>query len=47
MPGAPSALLWPREWLIVLAWVVLGAILFSLSGRTMTESMIAEEPAER
>ncbi|WP_435077265.1 APC family permease [Halococcus sp. AFM35] len=42
MPGAPSALLWPREWMIVLAWVVLGAVLFGLSRRTTTETTIEE-----
>jgi amino acid transporter len=28
MPGSPSALVWPQEWLIVLAGAALGAILF-------------------
>ena len=32
LPGSPSALLWPQEWVIILGWVVLGAILF-LSAR--------------
>ena len=47
MPGAPSALLWPREWMIVLAWVVLGTVLFALSRRTTTETTIedAGQPA--
>jgi amino acid transporter len=47
MPGAPSALLWPREWAIVLAWVVLGAVLFGLSRRTSTDTAIedAGQPA--
>jgi APA family basic amino acid/polyamine antiporter len=27
LPGSPSALLWPEEWLIVLGWAVLGAVL--------------------
>jgi len=26
-PGSPAALVWPYEWLIVIAWVVLGAIM--------------------
>ncbi|MDD9890403.1 MAG: amino acid permease [Gammaproteobacteria bacterium] len=32
LPGSPSALLWPQEWVIILGWVALGAILF-LSAR--------------
>jgi amino acid transporter len=28
MPGSPSALIWPQEWLIVLAGATLGAVLF-------------------
>ncbi len=31
LPGSPSALLWPQEWGIVLAWALLGALLFALS----------------
>jgi hypothetical protein len=26
-PGSPAALVWPYEWLIVIAWVALGAIM--------------------
>ncbi len=26
MPGSPSALIWPNEWIIILAWIVLGAV---------------------
>ena len=28
MPGSPAALVWPYEWMIVLAWVLLGAVMF-------------------
>jgi amino acid transporter len=42
MPGAPSALLWPREWAIVVAWIVLGAVLFALSRRSTTETAMEE-----
>ena len=28
LPGSPAALIWPQEWGIVLAWIVLGGILF-------------------
>ena len=31
LPGSPAALVWPYEWMIVLGWVVLGAILYWLS----------------
>ncbi len=29
LPGSPSALLWPEEWIIVLAWAVLGLVFFT------------------
>lgn len=28
MPGSPSALLWPQEWIIIILWTLLGASLF-------------------
>lgn len=31
LPGGASALVWPYEWVMVLGWIVLGAVLFSLS----------------
>lgn len=31
MPGMPSALAWPYEWLIILFWAVLGGILYKIS----------------
>ncbi|MGP4105782.1 APC family permease [Virgibacillus sp. L01] len=31
MPGMPSALIWPYEWVIVGAWVILGIILYKFS----------------
>jgi APA family basic amino acid/polyamine antiporter len=31
LPSGPSALVWPYEWLIVLAWTMLGIGLFVLS----------------
>ena len=34
LPGSPGALLWPQEWVIVLAWVVLGGML-ALASRRM------------
>ena len=33
LPGSPAALLWPQEWVIVLAWVVLGGMLALASRR--------------
>ena len=33
MPGMPSALLWPYEWLIIISWSVLGVILYWFSMR--------------
>ncbi|MBL4582767.1 MAG: APC family permease [Gammaproteobacteria bacterium] len=31
LPGSPAALIWPQEWGIVLAWIILGGILYSFS----------------
>lgn len=31
MPGMPSALIWPYEWIIILLWAVLGVILYKIS----------------
>lgn len=31
MPGMPSALLWPYEWVIIISWVILGIILYNFS----------------
>ncbi len=28
LPGSPSALVWPHEWIVVLVWIALGAALF-------------------
>ena len=33
LPGSPSALIWPEEWIIVIIWVTLGFIGF-FHGRT-------------
>ncbi|WP_122090117.1 APC family permease [Halalkalicoccus subterraneus] len=33
LPGGPSALVWPYEWLMVLLWALLGVGLFALSPR--------------
>lgn len=39
MPGMPSALIWPYEWIIVLVWAILGVIFYKL---TVTKDSIAE-----
>src|SRR5699024_8464441 len=31
MPGMPSALVWPYEWIMILIWAVLGVILYKVS----------------
>ncbi|MFJ8261303.1 APC family permease [Rummeliibacillus sp. NPDC094406] len=31
MPGMPSALVWPYEWVIIIAWAAFGAILYKYS----------------
>ncbi len=35
LPGSPSALLWPQEWAIVIAWAVLGGILYYLAKKKL------------
>ena len=30
-PGSPAALVWPYEWLIVFAWIILGAIMLRIA----------------
>jgi APA family basic amino acid/polyamine antiporter len=31
MPGMPSALVWPYEWVIILVWAILGVVLYKVS----------------
>ncbi|MEN1967484.1 amino acid permease [Lentibacillus sp. N15] len=31
MPGMPSALIWPYEWLIIGVWIILGVILYKIA----------------
>ena len=33
LPGSPAALVWPQEWLLVVVWTVLGAVLFFRESR--------------
>ncbi|MBT6482304.1 MAG: APC family permease, partial [Gammaproteobacteria bacterium] len=37
LPGSPAALIWPHEWGIVLAWTVLGGILYGLARNSAGE----------
>lgn len=51
LPGAPAALLWPYEWLILLGWSLLGVMLlawarFTASGASVTEGLQPEAVAE-
>jgi APA family basic amino acid/polyamine antiporter len=41
LPGAPSALVWPKDWAIVLAWIALGLILVALTQRSVFSSDVA------
>lgn len=43
MPGAPSALVWPYEWVIVLGWFVLGAFFYAWTSGLL---VIKSDPAE-
>lgn len=31
MPGMPSALIWPYEWVIIIAWIILGFVFYLIS----------------
>lgn len=33
LPGSPSALVWPQEWAIVIAWSLLGGLMYRLARR--------------
>jgi membrane-associated phospholipid phosphatase len=54
LPGSPSALVWPQEWLIVLIWAALGAVfamgirrrVVAMGGLTGQASLILGEYAE-
>lgn len=50
MPGMPSALVWPYEWAIIIAWVALGAVLYKVStaryGATYSEHVMEKELSE-
>lgn len=43
LPGSPSALLWPQEWVIILAWAILGAVFYSGTERRLASLGRAEQ----
>ncbi|WP_373893589.1 APC family permease [Virgibacillus natechei] len=47
MPGMPSALVWPYEWVIIILWVILGIILYTVSvskyGKTRADDHMKKE----
>ncbi|MCG8413779.1 MAG: APC family permease [Pseudomonadales bacterium] len=43
-PGSPSALVWPQEWSIIFFWIILGAVLFTMS--RMAPSRAAQQLAD-
>lgn len=47
MPGMPSALVWPYEWVIVFVWAVLGVVLYYIStkkyGKKYSDDHMKEE----
>ncbi|SNS98538.1 amino acid/polyamine/organocation transporter, APC superfamily [Anaerovirgula multivorans] len=46
LPGAPAALIWPYEWMIVLGWTVLGVIFYVWAKLSYTEVSLKESPIE-
>lgn len=42
LPGSPSGLVWPYEWGLVLAWVVLGVVLAAMNAKTYSGVTAAE-----
>jgi basic amino acid/polyamine antiporter, APA family len=44
LPGSPSALLWPYEWGMILAWAALGAVLFAIYRPCRTPSQSNRRP---
>lgn len=38
MPGSPSALQWPQEWMILIGWALLGVILFLMARRKISST---------
>ncbi|GHH99009.1 APC family permease [Neobacillus kokaensis] len=49
MPGMPSALVWPYEWVIVFVWAALGGVLYKISvnkyGKKYSQDHMKEELA--
>lgn len=40
LPGSPSALVWPQEWGIVIAWSMLGAVMYGISRKSKSDQSI-------
>jgi amino acid transporter len=35
LPGSPAALLWPQEWGIIIAWIILGGLLYGIARKSL------------
>lgn len=35
LPGSPAALLWPQEWGIIIAWIILGGFLYGIARKSL------------
>jgi amino acid transporter len=35
LPGSPAALLWPQEWVIIIAWIILGGLLYGIARKSL------------
>ena len=35
LPGSPAALLWPQEWGIIIAWILLGGFLYGIARKSL------------
>jgi len=43
IPGAPAALVWPVEWVTLLIWIIIGAILFKINNDEARKDNILDE----
>lgn len=46
MPGMPASLIWPYEWIIIIAWFIIGFLFFALIPKSAHEEMIARNRNE-
>ena len=35
LPGSPAALLWPQEWGIIIAWIIVGGLLYGIARKSL------------